>query len=115
MTEWPAGSGNRSNNILFTFGMGSTGGCGTGITLDTTSAAPPLGPAPPTPGGGGTCQSWNETQYSDCEAYRHGSKLNHTTCGGGPHNTLPNLNLADCRTACAAQSTCSTIQWQGEK
>lgn len=30
LTEWPAGSGDKSNNILSSFGMGSTGGAGTG-------------------------------------------------------------------------------------
>ena len=30
LTEWPAGSGDKANNILSSFGMGSTGGAGTG-------------------------------------------------------------------------------------
>ena len=44
-TEWPAGSGDTANNLLSTFGFGSTGGCGTGVVLDVSSGA--IGPVQP--------------------------------------------------------------------
>lgn len=37
VTEWPPGSGNKSNNIVLNLGDCAGGGCGTGITLDTES------------------------------------------------------------------------------
>ena len=107
-TEWPAGSGDTANNILFTFGMGSTGGAGTGITLDTTSGQP-LGPP--------TCRAWTATNYSDCNAARHSGSQhdaqNHTTCGGGSHRSVNGIDLAACRAVCSADLNCGTVQWQG--
>ena len=37
ITDWPPGSGNKSNNIVLNLGDCAGGGCGTGITLDTES------------------------------------------------------------------------------
>jgi hypothetical protein len=101
-TEWPAGSGDTANNILFTFGFGSTGGCGTGIFLDTSSGA----------AGVSRCQSWTPTNWSDCAAYRNGTRVAHTVCGGSHHSIL-NISLEPCRAACSADPTCSVVQWQG--
>ena len=101
-TEWPAGSGDTANNILFTFGFGSTGGCGTGILLDTASG-PPCSTA---------CESWTPSNFSDCAAYRSGSRAKHTVCGGS-HHTIANLALEPCRAACSKDTSCHVMQWQG--
>ena len=53
-TEWPAGSGDTANNLLSTFGFGSTGGCGTGIVLDVSSGA--IGPVQGSSGAVATMQ-----------------------------------------------------------
>ena len=37
ITDWPPGSGNKSNNIVLNLGDCAGGGCGTGITMDTES------------------------------------------------------------------------------
>ncbi len=109
LTEWPKGSGDRNNNILSSFGVRSTGGCGTGVLLDTSSAAP----AWPSNGAKGACAHWTVSNLSDCAAYQHGERLVHTTCGH-PSSHLPSdVSLAACRAACSTDTTCSVIQWQG--
>jgi hypothetical protein len=114
LTEWPEGSGDMANNIVSTFGMGSTGGCGTGILLDTASGAAAAG-ASGQPEAAARCTNWTVFNSSDCSVYRRGDRPNHTTCGHtGRHHTTPaEVPLAACRAACAADRTCSTIQWQG--
>ena len=110
IVEWPAGSGNTHNNILFDFGTdSSSGGLGTGILLDTSSA---VGPG----GADEGCTSWTPTNMSDCAAYRSGNTPNHTVCGNGAHTVVPGgTTLAACRSNCSADVRCSTMQWQGAK
>ena len=104
LTEWPKGSGDTDNNIISSFGFGSTGGCGTGITLDVSSGAV-VGPS--------ACQSWVASNFSDCRAYESGARPAHTTCGGGAHHEPGEMTLAACRAACSADTSCETIQFQG--
>ena len=98
-TEWPEGSGDTNNNILFAFGMGSTGGCGTGITLDTTSAPPPPWsppvPRPPPPVRYAAHHVW---RWATC----HGAKL-------GPCR-LPGCVLEECCVRHHAMAGCLVSQ-----
>eukprot|EP01052_Picozoa_sp_SAG31_P017491 SAG31_NODE_1198_length_9441_cov_3.648897_2_plen_374_part_00 len=107
LTEWPKGSGNKTNNILSSFGVGSTGGCGTGILLDTSSAA-----AVDPDEAIGNCTSWTAMNYSDCAAYRHGDRPAHTTCGHPFRHVASQITLESCHAACSADAACKTIQWQ---
>ena len=107
LTEWPKGSGDKNNNILSSFGFGSTGGCGTGVLLDSSSAAAPAdGPAE-------ACSHWSVSNISDCVACRRGECLAHTTCGHPSRHLPSEVTLVACREACSADKSCNTIQWQG--
>jgi hypothetical protein len=79
-----------------------------GVLLDTASASVSPDESP-----GGSCSHWTVTNYSDCVATRSGARPVHTTCGHPSRHLPADVTLAACRAACAADKTCSTIQWQG--